>query len=1664
MNHSYIQSGRFKKTKALLLGVGAFLSLQLVAQGQQKTMQYGLGNMSSFANTSKSVSDELLRLTPKEFQNHPEFGLTPVNAPPECIELIQKRTEYSRYYVKKGSNGKEFYLSQAYSPINYKDNQGNLLAIYYKLKPDPTQAGLYTSPNQSRPTKIDVKNQYSSILNNNRELKFNRNLVLSYEDEKGNRSILGKADWSHYHAGDDGVFVTDIFPGIDMSIKVAEGKMKTNFLMKRNVSMTGGFLVIEDELEIPQDLLTETSKGKKNEFGQWVGNIDFKDANQDINYTIYKGVAYDDMSKKGGLANLGYKLLKNKLETYLAVDWLNDASRKFPVTIDPLVSTTGTKSQASITGSSFSNKPWVLPNGCHFTLSMLTPANCTITDVLFQFDFYAYGGCLKANGGEVYSYLGCQSPLAGTGFSWTCPNDGAGGDCFVNAPGNSIFSDIQSCIPAPQCAPYTMTFGMNFFQNYDNTNPNCDPTDIGPYSNWVMTVQGHTVEEPNPPASSGTTTICNGSTTTLTATGQYGVPPYTYSWSPATGLSSTSGNPVSATPPAPTTYTCTITDVCGITATNKVTLSFTGPSVTTASASPSTVCAGTPVNLTSTYGGNATGVTWSGGTGTFTPSANITNPTYNLGPGETSGTVTLTVTTVNPGPCPPASKQVVITINPKPTVSNATTNQVICSGSTTTAVTLTSGTSGTTFTWTATATAGVSGFSTSGTNTIPAQTISTTASTPGTVTYTVTPTAGPCSGPPTNFTVTVNPMPTITNSPLTQSTCSGGTTTAVTLTSAATGATFTWTATATAGISGFTASGTNTIPAQVITTTGTSPGTVTYAITATANGCTATANYVITVNPSLAVTNTPLAQSVCSGGTSTAVVLTANINGATFSWTASATPGITGYTPSGTSTIPAQTLTITGTNPGTVTYNITASANGCTSNGTTNFVITVNPIPTLSNASTQQTICSGGTTAAVTFTSNTSGTTYTWTATGSPTASGYTTSGTNTIPPQTITNSGTVTDTVIYAVTPTANGCSAASPSNYLVIVNPIPTLSNPSTSQAICSGASTSLVTLTSSTAGTSFTWTATGSPSASGYVTSGTNTIPVQTITNSGTAPDTVFYSVTMTANGCVAAKPTVYTVIINPVPTLSNASSSQTICSGGSTTAVTLTSAVAGISFSWTATATPGATGYATSGTNTIPVQTITNPGTTADTVFYSVTLSANGCVAPAPSVYMVIVNPVPTLNMASTSQTICSGSGTSAVTLTSGVAGTTFTWTATGSPTASGYATNGTNTIPVQAITNSGTTVDTVVYHVTMTAAGCTNTSPANYLVFVNPIPKLSNPSTSQTICSGASTTAVNLTSGVSGTTFSWTATSVPSASGYATSGTNTIPVQTITNSSTVADTVFYSVTMTANGCSAGSPSIYMVIVNPITPSPISASPAAYCSGDPIASLTATGPNIKWYSDAALTNLVGTGSPFNPNVTSTTTFYVTETVNGCQSGAATTVTITVNPKPSAGFTATPNRGIAPLNVSFTTTGGTATYAWVFGNGSSGMGSNTSTVYPLKGSYTVVCTATANGCTDSASVVIVVDENYSLIIPNVFTPNDDGVNDVFKVTGTGLTDFSMDIYDRWGIKLFSSTLLNEGWAGHTASGGNATAGTYFYVIKAKETFSGEVKAYQGALLLNR
>jgi gliding motility-associated-like protein len=169
--------------------------------------------------------------------------------------------------------------------------------------------------------------------------------------------------------------------------------------------------------------------------------------------------------------------------------------------------------------------------------------------------------------------------------------------------------------------------------------------------------------------------------------------------------------------------------------------------------------------------------------------------------------------------------------------------------------------------------------------------------------------------------------------------------------------------------------------------------------------------------------------------------------------------------------------------------------------------------------------------------------------------------------------------------------------------------------------------------------------------------------------------------------------------------------------------------------------------------------------------------------------------------------------------------------------------------------------------------------------------------------------------------------------------------------------------------------------------------------------------------------------------------------------------------ASFTASPSSGTAPLTVSFNNTStGASAFGWDFNNGHvSGVQNPGPETYQQPGTYTVVLTATNSNCTVYDTVLVhVLETGATLTIPNVFTPNQDHVNDVFYVTGTNIKDFTCYIYDRWGLLLYTISDIKGGWDGKVG-GQNSTDGTYFYLIQATDVFDKSVEE-KGHFLLIR
>ncbi len=693
-----------------------------------------------------------------------------------------------------------------------------------------------------------------------------------------------------------------------------------------------------------------------------------------------------------------------------------------------------------------------------------------------------------------------------------------------------------------------------------------------------------------------------------------------------------------------------------------------------------------------------------------------------------TGTVTYHVLPTLNG-CNGTLQDIIVSVNPLPDVQINSSTPSICSGETT-SILLSSTVPATVFNWTATASSpNLSGYSPSGNGDI-LETILNAGFTTETVTYSIMPTMNGCSpASPTDYTVTVFPIPDVIITSSTPSICSGETTD-ILLSSSVSGTTLNWTATASSpNLSGFSPSGSGDI-LETIFNSGATIEWMTYQVTPTANGCSPATptDYTVTVYPIPNVVINSTTPSICSGQT-TDILLTSSVTGTTFPWTASASsPNLTGFSPSGSGDI-LETIFNSGATTEWVTYQITPTANGCSPATPTDYTVTVYPIPDVLINSTTPTICSGQTTD-ILLSSSVSGTILNWTATGSsPNLSGFSPSGSGDIF-DLISNSGTTIEWVIYQVTPTANGCSPATPTDYTVTVYPIPDVVINSTTPTICSGQTTDIL-LSSPVSGTTLNWTATASsPNLSGFSPSGSGDI-LETIFNSGATIEWVTYQITPTANGCSPASATDYTVTVYPLPDVQINSTTPTICSG-QTTDILLSSSVSGTVLNWTASASsPNITGFSPSGNGNI-FETISNSGFTTETVIYSILPVANGCTPATPTLYTVTIFPVADVIFVPNGEMLCSGQ-TTGLALQSQVTGTSFTWTATGSdPEVSGYS-NGSGDLIQQTLVNSGYMMPWVTYQVTPTANGCTGIQ-NTVVVTVNPMSVVS-----MTVCFDTITT-------------------------------------------------------------------------------------------------------------------------------------------------------------------------------------------------------------------------------------------------------------------------------------------------------------------------------------
>ena len=821
----------------------------------------------------------------------------------------------------------------------------------------------------------------------------------------------------------------------------------------------------------------------------------------------------------------------------------------------------------------------------------------------------------------------------------------------------------------------------------------------------------------------------------------------------------------------------------------------------------------------------------------------------------------------------------------------------------------------------------------------------------------------------------------------------------------------------------------------------------TYTITVTdANGCTATSTTTITnsggLNVTTAVTNIP-----CFGGTGSAIATPVGGTAPyTYTW------ALTGGT----------NATATGLSAGSYTITVQDN-NGCT--GTAIASITEPPALALTTGATQ-TPCGGNTgTTTVTVTGGTPAYTYLWnpSASTNATATGLT-AGVYTI---TVTDANGCTQTSAAVVTTTggltvsatttgiscfggsngtATGIPAGGTAPYTYTWTPSGGSNATATGLSLgtytisiadangCLGTASATITQpTALTATSTATQTNCASSTGSATVTAAGGTpgyaylwTPSANTNATATGLSAGIYNVTVTdANGCTQTSTATVTSLNGE--TVSISASTNILCKGANNG--TSTASVVGGTLPYIYAWTP------TGGTNAAAT------GLSAGTYTITVT-DGNGCISF--TTQTITEPPALTAAITSTTNISCPGPATGTLVMAAGggTPGYTYNWTPNG----------GTNA------TASGLSAGT--YTVTVTDANnCTATTSGTITVSsVNPL-KLSV-SGAVSFCPGGSATLVANASGGSGTyNFIWTP------------GNNTAQIITVNPTTTTTYTV-----QVTDACGQVVSDVVTVTVNAAPNVNFTALPMLGCA--PLCvqfrDLSTISNNKinqwRWNFGDGDSSMIRdpiycyqTPGSYNVDLTAISD-------SGCSSTLKILNLITVYPAPVANFTYSPQ----PVNITeplvqFTDNSSSKYpiifWNWTFGDGTDSVSSlqNPTHLYSDTGSYcTTLTIVDEHGCMDNSTNCLVVDPMFTLYIPDAFSPNGDGINDVFMAKGSYIKDFEMYVFDRWGMKLFHSSNIMNGWDG-TVHGGSTVSqeDTYVYQINVTDT-KGNKHAYNGKVTL--
>lgn len=569
--------------KLLLLAFGLILGSSVLGQNQfnSKALNNRVPNLKEINPPATYPRDIASKFNQNDYSNHPDFGVLPKDEFEGYFEVLDKRTETSRFF-RSIDNPNKFYITKSNVPLHY-EKDGFLRAINPYLYKD--SEGIYIAKNQNHPTILDVHNLKTGIKGDENTLYFNNfKLHVLYLD--GSSEVFN-ANWDNRTIGNEGIYITNVFPNMDLEIVYKQSKLKSTFKVKEKMPNISSAQLIDQLSFEEQELNLNFFKGDTID-NSYYGSIGVGGSIEQPDYIYSSTVVYDNSANRSHTFQLPYTIdnSNHQIITQIDAKVLNNDTLTYPVSIDPTVE----YGWFSASGNKFSID--YLPYYCSRSLSLTFPGGATPTDFSTQWELHTgwdcqyaiYQGWLSDANVWITSGCGTETPVGGgisgsTVYAWSCA-----GNCDVSgtwAPSFGFGSGEEQMVTcyAPSCNNQTMTFTFNItgtdsfsecfcLQNNPNAFFPSDESNIV-VDMWAVRVQGRTLETlGNQSAGNGSLNItpvsCSGGNVTLDPTAQYGVPGYSYSWSTGATTPTISIQPYSYNGQ---TVAVDVTDACGVTRT-----------------------------------------------------------------------------------------------------------------------------------------------------------------------------------------------------------------------------------------------------------------------------------------------------------------------------------------------------------------------------------------------------------------------------------------------------------------------------------------------------------------------------------------------------------------------------------------------------------------------------------------------------------------------------------------------------------------------------------------------------------------------------------------------------------------------------------------------------------------------------------------------------------------------------------------------------------------------------------------------------------------------------------------------------------------------------------------------------------------------------------------